>query len=398
MLSEKRIKVLHIITRLDPGGSAENTVLSVEKVDPERFDSYVWTGKGLDGEGPPVEYRKRLGKKLDVIPYLVRNISPVSDLLAIVDLATRIQKLRPDIVHLHSAKAGVVGRVAAKLAFRKTKVIYTPHGHVFSGYGNSISNRIFTSIEKIFASWCNAIVGLTNDELAAFKKHKAGKIEQFCVIPSGVNLDPYLNSIEMRDEARKEFGYKNDTAVVGYVGRFEEVKGPDLFVDVAKKISDRAPETRFLMVGEGSMRRDVVKKINDLNLNDKIKLPGWRKDIPRLFRAMDIYVLTSRNEGQGRVLVEAMATELATVGFDSGGVREVVDSGISGVVIKDQDIDKIADVVVKLLNAPERRKEMGEAGKERAEKYYSLDVMIHRLEKLYSGLKENRKPSEIFDK
>jgi len=389
-------KIMHLITRLDPGGSAENTVLSTELVNPDKFNSIVYTGPGLDRKGVSNEYVDRIGNRLTVLPNLLRPIRPHIDIFALFKLMTVLRKEKPDVLHLHSAKSGVIGRVAARLSFSKAKVIYTPHGHVFSGYGGDSANRLFAWIERTLAKWCEAIVGLTYDEIREFKAHNAGVDSQYCIIPSGVVLDEYLEKDENRDLFRKSLGFGRDDKVVGFIGRFEEVKGPDRFIEVANLLKKKDKNLRFLMVGDGSMKDQLIEKVMAYGLTDSITFTGWRKDIPQLMKAMDVFVLTSRNEGQGRVLVEAMACELPIVAMKSGGVSEVVEEGITGLLTTSGDIEATSYATSRLLTNPDRAEAMGEHGKVRAMEYFSVDVMIKRLEQLYSGLIENRKPSEIL--
>lgn len=395
-MGQRRTKVIHIITRLDPGGSAENTVLSAEQVDPERFRSIVWTGPGLSGEGPPLDYANRLGTRLKIIHHLVRPIEPVHDFLALLVMLRRLRHSQPDIIHLHSAKAGVLGRIAAKLARSKAKVIYTPHGHLFSGYGGESASKLFGWIEKRLASYADAIVGLTPDEVREFLEHGAGKKEQFCVIPSGVELDPYLQSDESRNAIRKELAIPEEAPVVGFIGRFAEVKGPDQALEVMAKVQELVPAVHFLFVGDGEMRPALEAQTKKLGLDGNIHWTGWRNDVPQLMKAMDLFLLTSRNEGQGRVLVEAMATGLPVVAMATGGVSEVVVNGETGILTAAGDVTASAESVVALLQDGDMRRVMGDKGRERAQRHFSVDEMIRRLEGLYTGLMEGNAPPTIL--
>ena len=397
-MSDRLIRVLHIITRLDPGGSAENTILSAERVNPERFDSTVWTGPGLDAQGPPQQAVDRLGDRLTIQHHLVRPIEPVTDLFALFDLVRDLKRSHPDIVHLHSAKAGAIGRLAVRLAGLrpKTRVIYTPHGHVFSGYGGEGASALFTRVERFLASWCDAIVGLTRDEIREFLEHRAGKREQFCVIPSGVDLTPFEMPAATRDSTRASLGLTPEETVIGFIGRFEEVKGPDLALEAVAQVMHHHPDVRFLMVGDGAMRPQLDEQARRLGIADRILWTGWREDIPELLSAMDIYLLTSRNEGQGRVLVEAMASGLPIVAMKSGGVGEVVEEGRTGLLVPAGDVAGVAEQLKTLLQSPDHRHEMGQYGIDRAHRLFSLEEMIRRLEILYGGVMDGSSPEALL--
>jgi len=381
-----RPKILHIITRLDPGGSAENTVLTAERVAPDRFDSFVLTGLGLKGSGVPEEFANRLGERLLIEPLLVRPIQPLKDIRALIVLTLWCRRLKPAILHLHSAKAGALGRVAAKWAGIRAKVVYTPHGHVFSGYGSSGANQIFTWIEKHLARWTEAIICLTRDEMEAFLARNAGKPEQFYVIPSGVELQKYRSNLEVRQKLRQQYGLSEDTPVVGFIGRLTEVKGPDYFLDIAAIIHQKNPKTRFLIVGDGELKTQLHHQARRLQIEKALIWAGWHQNVAPFFNALDLLAVTSRNEGQGRVAVEAMAAELPVVTMDSGGIIHVVEDQKTGIVTELGNIQETAEAILKLLRDPAKRQRMGVAGYQRVQKDFSLEIMIERLEKLYLSI------------
>ncbi len=403
---ERKVKILHIITRLDPGGSAENTVLSVERIDAARFDSLVITGPGLAGTGPPRKYVKRLGNKLSTLRYLIRSINPLMDLAAVLQIINAIRQIKPDILHLHSAKTGTLGRIAAKLAFSRVKVIYTPHGHVFSGYGGSTASKVFTWVEKRLVPWSDAIVCLTRDEVRSFQAVDAGHIEKFCVIPSGVDLENYYPECESRYsdtnqmnnglKLRNEMGFSEKTPVIGFIGRLDYIKGPDIFLELAREVRNLKPDAQFVMVGNGEMRDELVKHAKTLGIEASIHFTGWKHNTSSYFHSFDVFVLTSRNEGQGRVLVEAMASERPIVAMKSGGVPEVIIDGESGFLVPAGNIKSASLRIIELLASLELRKEMGSAGRKRAEENFSTNVMITRLKNLYLGLLDGKSPEDIF--
>jgi glycosyltransferase involved in cell wall biosynthesis len=385
-MAVQRSRVLHLITRLDPGGSAENTLLSAERVDPDRFDSYVWSGHGFEGSNVLDRARERIGDRLEVVPSLVRPIRPFRDLAAVSSLVRRFRFTRPDILHLHSAKAGAVGRVAARIARLTCPVVYTPHGHVFSGYGGSTASRLFTMIERVLAASTDVIVGLTPDEVRAFDSNGARPLRSFEVIPSGVPIEPYEAGARERKRVRTGLGVDGSTPLIGYVGRLTHVKGPDLFLEAARSIHAERPDVRFLIVGDGEMWEELTSRAGTSSIRDAVQWVGWRDDVPQLMGALDLLLLTSRNEGQGRVVVEAGAAGVPTVALNSGGVGEVIRPGVTGMLVAAGDIEALTKAVGMLLDDPARRKSMGEAAQARSRSQYSVDVMIHKLEQLYSRL------------
>lgn len=385
-MSSPKKRVVHLITRLDPGGSAENTLLSSELVDPERFDTCLWTGPGLSGAAPLNAARERLGERLTLIPDLVRPISPLRDIAALIDLAARLRKVKPDLLHVHSAKAGAIGRFAARMPGIDCPVIYTPHGHVFSGYGNETANRVFAIIERFLATGTDVIVALTSDEISEFKSHGANPRVGFEVIPSGVEIDRFVLAPQLREEVRAELGVAEDQPLVGFVGRLETIKGPDVFLETAARLLAERPKAKCLVVGDGSMREQLQERAVRLGIGSSLIWTGWREDVARLVGALDLLLVTSRNEGQGRVLVEAGAAGVPAVAMVTGGVGEVVVSGETGLLVQSGDVEAFVSAVLTLLDAPNKRVEMGIAARERAQMKFSVEVMIERLEALYSRL------------
>jgi glycosyltransferase involved in cell wall biosynthesis len=324
-------------------------------------------------------------------------VAPLHDLAALGALARRLRRARPAILHLHSAKAGALGRLAAHLAGLDAKLVYTPHGHVFTGYGSPLASRVFTGAERLLAPRADAIVGLTPDEVTAFRKRGIGRPERFCIIPSGVDLEPYRppEPAELRS-LRGELGLSVNDVVVGFAGRLETVKGPDLFLRLAGEIAHRRPATRFLVIGDGALREPLEERAEEMGLAGKVQWLGWREDLPRLLRAMDILALTSRNEGQGRILVEAMATGLPVVALRSGGVAEVVVEGETGLLAGPLQVVQAAEAVLSLADDPQLRRRLGEAGRHRARQLFSVSTMIARLEALYDALLAGRAPAEAL--
>ncbi|MBZ0264621.1 glycosyltransferase family 4 protein [bacterium] len=386
-------KVLHIITRLDPGGSAENTVLSTERVNPERFESYVICGNGLTGEGPPEKYVTRLREKLIVEPSLVRPIKPLLDSMCLFAITRHINRLKPDIVHLHSAKAGAVGRVAVKLSKVPCKVIYTPHGHVFSGYGSESASKIFTFVEKRLAKWTDAIVGLTEDEIVAFRNYHAGNASQYCVIPSGVELDKYRGEKVLGEKLKTKYNIAPDKPLVGFIGRLAYVKGPDIFLEIAAAIRKSRSDVHFLLVGEGDMHRELEAKADELGLSEDITWTGWLEDPVEAYSAIDLLLLTSRNEGMGRVIVEAASAGKPVIALRSGGVEYVIKDKVTGLLFEHNELDKFATAVVALLDNTTEREKMGKAADAFMHDTYSVESMIKKLENLYWGLMEGKNAS-----
>jgi glycosyltransferase involved in cell wall biosynthesis len=367
------IRVLHIITRLDVGGSTENTVISVTRMPQAEFRCSLLSGQTVD---PPPRLARILsaaGVTWIQVPHLRRPVSPVADCLALWRLWREIRSLKLDIVHTHSSKAGFLGRVAARTA-GVPHIVHTPHGHVFEGYFSPNATRIFVALERLAARWTDRIITLSDEEARDHVRRGIGRPEQFVTIPSGVDLDAVTAASPVR--------LVSGRPVIGAVARLVPIKGLHYLVDAAPEILRRCADARFLLVGDGEMRPALEAQARALGLSDRIVFAGYRDDIPSVIAGMDLVALPSINEGMGRVLVMAMALGKPIVATEVGGVPELLGEGDAGVLVPPGDSRALADAICALLENPARAHALGEAGRRRAPRY-SVETMVSALAKLY---------------
>jgi glycosyltransferase involved in cell wall biosynthesis len=371
------IHVLHIITRLDVGGSTENTVISVTRMPRTEFTSSLISGRTVD---PPPQLSEAL--QTARVPWfevscLIRPVGLPHDLQALWHVLRLIRRLRPDIVHTHSSKAGFVGRLAAKMA-RVPHILYTPHGHVFQGYFSPFVTRRFILMERLAARWTDRIITLTDAEADQHLALGIGRREQFLTIPSGIDLDR-VTAVAPR---RLVHG-----TIVGTVARLVPVKGHLFLLDAIPKILHRCPQAQFVFVGEGEMRPALEEQARRLGLGGRITFAGFQEDVPALLAGMDTFVLPSLNEGMGRVLVMAMALGKPIVATRVGGVPELLGDGEAGILVPPEDSDAIAEAVSTLLCDSPRARALGETGRRRASRY-SAEAMVCALAKVYREVME----------
>ncbi len=385
------MKIIHIITRLDKGGSAENVLetcryFSLGKSPLSRsYDIIIiYGGKTkIDFEFPIVSY---------YVSELQRNIFLFKDLVAFLKLVKIIKKEKPNIVHTHSSKAGILGRTAAfflKLIypnFKDLKIIHTPHGHIFYGYYNKLFTKVFVILEKFVSLITDKLIALTEGEKEESLKYGVGKKDKWVVIHSGVNLD--FGKIK---NLRSELGVDNETLIVGTVARLEPVKGVVYFVESIPIILNSIKEKKvfFLIVGDGTQKKIIETKIKKFNLQHKVKLVGMREDVVDLINTMDIYVQPSLNEGMGKTIVLASALGKPVVATKVQGIPSVVINCKTGLLVSPKDPQGLAEGILKLINEPHLRVELGTNGKNfvtaKVNGYakFSIERMIYLLEKLY---------------
>ncbi len=367
------IRVLHIITRLDVGGSTENTLLSVTRMPREAFASSLVSGRTVE---PPPSMDEALSRAQ--VPWLHltrlrRPVHPVQDCLALRDLGRAIRSLRPDLVHTHSSKAGFLGRLAARRA-GVARIVHTPHGHVFHGYFPGPTTGLFIALERAAAPWTNRIVTLSDAEAEDHLRRGIGVRDQFVTIPSGVDLAPVTGA--------SPTPLVSGGPVVAAVARLVPVKGLHYLVDAAPAVLRRCPQARFLIVGDGERRAALEARAEAAGVRERVVFTGFRGDVASVMAAADLVVLPSINEGMGRVLVMAMALGKPIVATRVGGVAELLGEGEAGLLVPPRDADALARAISALLLDGSRAKTLGEAGRLRAPRY-SAEAMLAALSRLY---------------
>lgn len=375
--------ILHLITRMSLGGSAADTVDSALLAAHAGYRTLIATG-AAGGEISVVEATRARGLRVELIPELQREISPLKDLVALRRLVGLLRRERVQILHTHTSKAGFLGRLAARLA-RTPAVVHTPHGHVFYGYYGRALTLLFVWLERAAAPWADRIVVLTEREMEEHLERRIGRREQFVVIPSAVDLDAVRAQAPPRAEARRRLGFGPADLVAVGVGRLVPVKGFDLLVRALPAVVQATPAARLLLVGDGPERARLEAEARALGVAGHVVLAGAHADVAPFLAAADLLVAPSRNEGLGKALVEAMALGLAVVATRVGGIPTVVADGETGRLIPPENPGALARAVNELLRDPGLRQRMGEAGRRRAERF-SLATQGSRLLALYREL------------
>ena len=390
----ENIKVLHIITRFDKGGSAQNTYLSLLGLRKKNYQLSLVSGLSLESE---MKYEEIKAKEKDIqilksegieftqCPFLLRRINIIKDLKAFFDIWRIIKKYNPLIVHTHSSKAGLMGRLAAKLAGTPI-IVHTPHGHVFFGYFGPLKTKLFIILEKLASRITDKIVALTNREKKDHILFKIAEEDKFSVIYSGIELNILKeSSSEEKQNLKKELGIPENSLIVGTAGRLVPVKGPEFLVKASKYITSKYPDTYFMFTGDGPLEQDLKRKALEMGISDNIIFLGWRDDLAKIISIYDIFVLPSLNEGMGRVLVEAMALGKSIVASNVGGIPDLVIHGKNGFLIPPKNPKELAKYIQVLLEDKDKREKMGLAGKEMAYNFTG-ERMVEKIANLYKKL------------
>ena len=387
----QKVKVLHIITRLIRGGAEHNTLLSVKGLAELGYDVSLAAGPSDKKEGDIELDVRQAGIKLRVFHNLVREISPLNDLMAFFGLYLFIKKERFDIVHTHVSKAGILGRWAAKLA-GVPFIFHTTHGNYFYGYFNPLLTCFFIILERMTALITDKMITLTEVEQSQYLEQKIGKPSQYTTIHSGIDLNQFNpeNIKGNHKDLRRVLGLHEDDFVVGSVGRIAPIKGHEYLIQAAPSIVKKIPRAKFLIVGDGPMRYEMEALATQLGLDEQVFFLGMREDVPELLSIMDAFVLPSRNEGMGRALVEAMAMGLPCVATSVGGVPEVVTDGETGLLVPAEEPKALAEAITRLAKDAELSKRLAQAAQRRALSAFGAQTMVNQISAVYQNFISHR--------
>ncbi|MEM7230350.1 MAG: glycosyltransferase family 4 protein, partial [Planctomycetota bacterium] len=357
---------MHISTRLILGGSQENTVLSCEGQADEGHDVALVYGPIFGPEGSmKARAESHGGIELIETPRLVRELAPFKDWRAYRDLRAIIRDWKPDVVHTHSSKAGIVGRWAAWRE-RVPAVIHTIHGLAFHPYQSRWRNAIYIAAERFAAKRCHRIAcvaeAMRDQALAA----GVGRADQYDIVYSGMDVDQYINPGVSSTDVRAELGLPDDAFVVGTVARLAELKGHDDLLDATADMLRDHPSMYLLWVGDGWWRERLFARIGELGLDGRVITTGLvpPDQVPRYLAAMDCLVHPSYREGLPRTVTQALLAGRAVVAYDVDGTREVCREGETGKLIAPGDIAALRTALQWMLDHPEERTAMGAHGQE----------------------------------
>jgi glycosyltransferase involved in cell wall biosynthesis len=313
---------------------------------------------------------------------MVREISPGRDLLAFLELRRLFLKEKPAVVHTHSSKAGILGRLAAWVAGVPV-IVHTFHGFGFHEGQSWLKKWFYVLAERLTGALATALVFVSRENEFYAKGYGLGKPESYVLIRSGVKLGDFPAHCDVA-EKKKSLGLKPETRLVLSVGNFKPQKNPEDFLAAAKIVAQSQPDAAFVFVGDGPLRGEIEAGVGELK--PRFLLPGWRRDVPELMAASDMFVLTSLWEGLPRALVEAMKSGVVPVCYATDGVKDLIRSGENGILVPQRDAAALAQRVKDLLKDDALRKKMGAAAAASIGPEFDIDGMVRQQEELYLRL------------
>jgi glycosyltransferase involved in cell wall biosynthesis len=373
---DRPIRVMQIIARMNVGGPAVLVAELMRGIDKARFDEVLITGFCAQDEA---DYLDEVATDLRAmrVKGLGRSISIFSDIKSFFILLRLIRQFNPDIIHTHTAKAGVLGRVAGLIALPRAKRIHTFHGHLLHGYFGSFKTRLVVITERLLARNTLSLVAIGNQVKEDLLEAKIGKANQYSVIFPGVRKLESLSKVN----ARAILGLTQGSTYLVFVGRLTQIKRPDRLIDIARYLKITHPTVEILIAGAGEKLEELQGVTDRENL--PIKFLGWRNDIGRILSAGDIAILCSDNEGIPLTLIQASQYGLPIISTNVGSVSDIVVEGETG-LLTETNTQSLIKALDNLLTSPVKMNQLGQAGKIKAESLFSLEGMVYAHEKLYS--------------
>jgi len=374
--SPAKVKVLHVITRFWAGAGG-NTLLSATGMDPDRYEVWIAGSPG----GPLWARAREAGVHTVQLPRFTEVISPLDDLAVLIKLIRLIRAERFTVVHSHSSKGGVLGRIAASLA-KVPVIIHTFHGFSFHNFMSPLRRRAYLFVERSLRDRTDAFLAVSPLVAREAVETRLAMPAQVAVVPSAIELDQIPSAPD--PNVRAELGIPAGVPLVGTVGRLDHQKAPLDFVRMAARLASRWPDARFVMVGDGPLQDEVRAEAARLDVS--LLLTGYRPDAPRISACFDVFVISSLYEGLGRALTEALACGRPVVATAVNGVPDLVVPGATGLLAPVHDPDALAECVAWLLDHPEEGRLMGAAGRSAVLQLFAPATMCRLIDHTYTRL------------
>lgn len=391
---DKILKIVHIITRLILGGAQENTLITCKVLAQHGHDVTLVTGPALGPEGELFNQAKGQGYDIVVLGRLRRAINPLNDVPSYIQLKKYLRQLQPDVVHTHSAKAGILGRFAGYVlkgqwAQNLPAVVHTIHGLAFHPYQSAVLNKFYIAVEKSAAKRTDFFISVADAMTEQASAVGIGRTEQYVTAYSAIDEDDFLSPIsqQRKRDFRRKYGIGEDAVVLVTIARLFMLKGHEYIVESAKSLAKRFDKCVWLFVGDGNLSEHFKRQVREIGLAQRIRFTGLLppSEIPLAIQSSDILVHCSLREGLARALPQAMLCGKPVISFDVDGAREVVNER-TGHLIEPKNIGQLVDACSELIEDEGLRRELGENGREFVKEMFSPNRMVDTIEAVYRKL------------
>ncbi|MBI5832740.1 MAG: glycosyltransferase family 4 protein [Armatimonadetes bacterium] len=389
MVDQRPIKIVRVIARLNVGGPAIHVTLLTERLAAPEFDSVLVAGRVPPTEGDMAYYAEQHGVAPLYLETMSREISPRNDWRTVRELIAILRREKPDVVHSHTAKAGLVARVAAWRAGVPV-VVHTFHGHVLRGYFGPLKERVFRWLERFCARRSSVLLAVSEQvrqDLIDLGIAPAGKIR---VMELGLELDRFARA-SRSGVLRAEFGIAPDAPLFGFCGRLTAIKSPDLLLTAFARVHAQRPDAHLVILGDGELRGEMERRVADERLAEVVHFAGFRQDLPPLVADLDAMVLTSRNEGTPVAVIEAAAGAVPSLCTAVGGVPDIVTHGETGWLVPAEDIEALTGAWLAAAADLPACAALGRRAQERVLTRFSADRLAGDMAALYREMLASRR-------
>ena len=388
------MKIVHIITRLILGGAQENTLITCKVLAERGHEVTLITGPAIGPEGQLFDLTKGQKYQTIVVDEMRRAILPFKDYASYGKIKALLRELEPDIVHTHSAKAGIVGRFAAwslkgEWAPNRPAVVHSLHGLSFHPYQNPWASRLYIAVEKAAAKRTDYFVSVADAMTEQNKAEGIGLDKPYITAYSAIEEEQFLTPIpsDKRRDFRRKYDIPPEAVVLVTIARLFMLKGHDYIIESARELSKRFGNVIWLFVGDGNLTDQYKAQIRNLGLTDRFRFTGLMPpdQIPLAIQASDILVHCSLREGLARTLPQAMLCARPAISFDVDGAREVVNE-TTGRLIEPKDVHQLIEACAELIQDKALREKLGQTGRESVRTKFAPDTMVDTIERVYNSL------------
>ncbi len=370
------------------GGAQENTLLTCQGLARTHGDDVLLiTGPSLGPEGMLLDEEQSHGFEVVEIPQLRRAINPVRDASSYFAIKRTLREFRADVVHTHSAKGGILGRMAAS-AIRVPAIVHTVHGAPFHPFQNWLPRTLSRWCEKYAAPKCHAVVSVADAMTDLMVDGRVAPREKFTTVYSGMDVAPFVAANDLRTTTRDELGLPPESVVIGKIARLFHLKGHEYLIEAASRVIAENANVCFLFVGDGILREQFESRIRDAGMANHFHFTGLVRPerIPSLIGAMDVLVHTSLREGLARALPQALIAGKPVVSYDVDGAREVAIPNHTGYLLPPKSVEPLADALIELAGDDKLRERLGRTGRERFTHQFRHETMTQQLREIYERL------------
>jgi len=386
------VRVLRLIARLNMGGPALHVAYLTQGLATRGYETTLAAGLLARGESSMSFAAEELGVDVEPVSELHREISPYYDPLSVARVVRLIQRIRPHIIHTHTAKAGAIGRTAALLAgdARPPIVVHTFHGHVLRGYFDPATSAVFSKLERALAMRTTRLIAVSPEVRDDLVGLGVAPYDKFCVIRLGIDLEHRVVDLGANHDLRRLFGVGADEFVVGWIGRMTAIKRVDDILLAFRELRDRGTPARLCLVGDGPDREQVERRAHALGISRHTLFVGYQREVAPYYSFFDAFVLSSANEGTPVVAIEALAAARPVVATNVGGVPDVIEHEGDGLLVPAGDVDGISRALERLARDPGLRRRLGTEGRERVIPRYRVERLVDDVDELYRELLSER--------